>query len=97
LEPAVPGASAAPQFAYKNGPYGPPSSEEYTGVEALWWYDWDNGLVERQQTENGHVTDIQAVSDAAAGPCLTSITTGSGSVWVTAAPGDGPNGGPCHR
>jgi hypothetical protein len=88
---------STPLIASVNGPYGPPSSEEYTGVDALWWYDWDNGVVSRQQAENGHVTDIQVASDATAGPCLTSITTGSASVWVTAAPGDGPNGGPCHR
>jgi serine/threonine-protein kinase len=81
-----------------NGPYGPPDWGEYNGdLGALWWYDWPSGTVSRQQAENGPVRDIHVTDARTGGPCLTSITAGSGSLWVTAAAGDSPNGGPCVR
>jgi DNA-binding beta-propeller fold protein YncE len=81
------------------GSFGPPDWGEYRGdLGALWWYDWPTGSVDRQQVENGpiraiHVTESQP---QAGGPCLTSITIGSGSLWVTAAAGT-TNGGVCVR
>jgi hypothetical protein len=80
------------------GPFGPPDWGEYNGdLGALWWYDWPSGTVSRQQTENGPVRDIHITQALTGGPCLTSITAGSGSLWVTAAAGPSPNGGPCVR
>ena len=81
------------------GSYGPPEWGEYRGdLGALWWYDWPSGAVYRQEVANGpirtiHVTDSQP---SGGGPCLTSATIGSGSLWVTAAAG-ALNGGPCVR
>ncbi|HET7745058.1 MAG TPA: serine/threonine-protein kinase [Gaiellaceae bacterium] len=87
--------SLAPSFG---GNYGPPDWEEYNGaLGALWWYDWPSGTVNRQESENGHVTTIQVTRLYSGHPCLTSMTAGSGSLWVTAAPGNPPNGGPCIR
>jgi hypothetical protein len=80
------------------GPYGPPDWGEYNGdLGALWWYDWPSGTVSRQQTENGPVRDIHITEAQTGGPCLTSITAGSGSLWLAAAAGPSPNGGPCIR
>jgi serine/threonine-protein kinase len=71
-----------------------PDWGEYTGVHALWWYDWPSGTVSRQHSNNGTIHTIQVTHLVSSMPCLTSITTGSGSVWVTAA---GPlSGGPCR-
>ena len=84
---------------FRQGHYGPPDWGEYRGdLEALWWYDWPSGTVDRQEAANGpirtiHVTESQP---EAGGPCLTSITIGSGSLWVTAAAGQA-NGGVCVR
>jgi DNA-binding beta-propeller fold protein YncE len=81
-----------------NGEYEPPSSGEYNGdLGALWWYDWSSGNVSRQQAENVLPRDIHVTDDRTDGPCLTSITAGSGSLWVAAAAGPSPNGGPCVR
>jgi len=81
-----------------NGKYGPPSWGGYSGgLGALWWYEWPSGTVSRQQVENGPVRDIHVTSGRTGGPCLTSMTVGSGSLWVTAAAGNPPNGGPCVR
>ncbi len=81
------------------GSFGPPEWGEYRGdLGALWWYDWPSGAVYRQEVANGpirtiHVTESQP---SGGGPCLTSATIGSGSLWVTAAAGR-PNGGVCTR
>ena len=80
------------------GSYGPPDWGEYNGdLGALWWYDWPSGTLSQQQTENGPVRDIHITQAQTGGPCLTSIAAGSGSLWVTAAAGPSPNGGPCAR
>lgn len=81
------------------GSFGPPDWGEYRGdLGALWWYDWPTGTVDRQEVANGpirtiHVTESQP---QAGGSCLTSMTIGSGSLWVTAAAGTS-NGGVCVR
>ena len=81
-----------------NGQFGPPDWGEYNGdLGALWWYDWPSGTVSRQQEENGPVHDIHVTAGQTGGPCLTSIAAGSNSLWVTAAAGPSPNGGPCIR
>jgi hypothetical protein len=72
---------------------------EYRGdLGALWWYDWPSGAVDRQEFANGPIRTIRVAESQpeAGGPCLTSITIGSGSLWVTAAAGP-PNGGVCVR
>jgi len=85
-------------FLPYGGSYGPPDWGEYNGdLGALWWYDWPSGTVSRQQSENGRVRDIHITQGQTGGPCLTSIAAGSGSLWVTAAAGPSPNGGPCVR
>ena len=81
-----------------NGNFGPPGSEEYNGdLGALWWYDWPSGTVSRQQSVNGVVRTIHVTQGQTGGPCLTSMTAGSGSLWIAAAAGLWPNGGPCVR
>ncbi len=81
-----------------NGKYGPPDWGEYSGdLGALWWYDWPSGTVNRQQVENGPIRTINVTRARAGMPCLTSMTSGSGSLWVAAAAGPTPNGGPCLR
>jgi len=81
------------------GSFGAADWGEYSGdLRALWWYDWPTGTLDRQQAANGPIRTIR-VTDASpqsGGPCLTSITTGSGSLWVTAAAGT-TNGGFCVR
>ncbi len=85
-------------FVFQGG--GPPDWGEDRGdLGALWWYDWPSGTVDRQEVANGPIRTIQVTESppqAAGGPCLTSITIGSESLWVTAAAGT-PNGGPCIR
>jgi DNA-binding beta-propeller fold protein YncE len=81
-----------------NGSFEPPDWGEYGGdLGALWWYSWPSGTVSRQQEANGPVLDIHVTEARTGGPCLTSMTTGSGSLWVTAAAGPSPSGGPCIR
>jgi hypothetical protein len=81
------------------GSYGPLEWGEY-GADpgALWWYHWPTGAVYRQGLANGPIRTIHLTGTPpqAGGPCLTSLTIGSGSLWVTAAAGT-PNGGPCVR
>jgi sugar lactone lactonase YvrE len=80
------------------GSYGPPDWGQYSGdLGALWWYDWPTGAVFRQETENGpsRTIHVTAAPPQAGGPCLTSMSAGSGSLWVAAAAGPSPNGGPC--
>jgi streptogramin lyase len=82
------------------GQVGPPDWGEDKGdLGALWWYDWPSGTVDRQEVGNGPIRTIRVTESppqAGGGPCLTSMTTGSGSLWVTAAAGT-LNGGPCVR
>jgi DNA-binding beta-propeller fold protein YncE len=81
-----------------NGHFGPPDWGEYGGdLGALWWYSWPSGSVSRQQMENGPVLDIHVTAGETGEPCLTSMTAGAGSLWLTAAAGNPPNGGPCIR
>jgi Protein kinase domain len=86
--------------SFLNGKFGPPDLGEYNGdLGALWVYDWPSGTVDRQEFANGPIRTIRVTESPpypAGGPCLTSITVGSGSLWVTAAAGT-PNGGPCVR
>jgi hypothetical protein len=68
---------------------GPPGWEENIGdLGSLWWYDWPTGTVYRQEVANGPKVRIRVAQKLprVGGPCLTSMTTGSGSLWVTVAP-----------
>jgi Protein kinase domain len=68
---------------------GPPTSQENVyGLGALWRYDSPNGRVFREADENGPEQAIQVTRElpTQGGPCLSSITTAEGSVWVTTAP-----------
>jgi hypothetical protein len=78
---------------------GPPDGGEYNGdLGALWWYWYPSGTVSRQQRPSGPVRDIHLTQAQTGGPCLTSMTAGSGSLWVTAAANPSPiNGGACVR
>jgi protein kinase-like protein len=81
-----------------NGNSGPPDWGEYNGeLGAYWWYQWTSGTVSRQQAWGGPVLDIHVTEGQTGGPCLSSITAGSGSLWVTAAEATSPEGGPCIR
>jgi hypothetical protein len=76
-----------------------PDWGEYRGdLGALWWYDWRTGTLDRQEVANGRIISIHVTDSPpeAAGPCLTSITIGSKSLWLTAAAGT-LNGGVCVR
>ena len=71
----------------------PESGEDRGDLGALWWYSWESGSLFRQEFAGGHIRTIhvtQTPADAD-GPCLTSISIGSGSLWLTAAPS--PDGG----
>ena len=68
---------------------GPPKNEEKMyGFGALWWYDTPSGAVYREQERNGPTRRIPVTGSTptVGGPCLTSITTAGGGVWVTVAP-----------
>jgi outer membrane protein assembly factor BamB len=81
------------------GSYAPVGWQEFSGeLGALWWYDWPSGTLERQEDTNAPIRRIRITGTppAAGGPCLTSITAGSQSLWLTAAAGT-PNGGVCVR
>ena len=68
---------------------GPPGWEEYLGdLGSLWWYDWPTGTVYRQELGNGPMLRIGVTHPlpSAGGPCLTSMTIGTASLWVTVAP-----------
>jgi hypothetical protein len=64
---------------------GPPSYEEYAWNGSLWWYDQPSGSVYRQNGEGASIEQIQVTRSlpAAGGPCLRSIATVGGEVWVT--------------
>lgn len=79
----------SPLAAYYKENDGPPGWEEYLGdLGSLWWYDWPTGAVYRQELGNGPILRIQVTHPLpnAGGPCLTSMTIGSASLWVTVAP-----------
>jgi hypothetical protein len=84
---------------------GPPTSQENVwGNGTYWWYDSPSGTVfwEAQglATQNGQQRRIPVTRYAPTqgGPCLSSITTAGGSVWVTAAPViDEPDSFICRR
>jgi hypothetical protein len=69
---------------------GPPGNFENEGqFGSLWWYAANAGDVERQDGPGGPISDTIRVTRApvlGGGPCLTSITTGARSLWVTASP-----------
>jgi hypothetical protein len=68
---------------------GPPRNEENMyGLGARWWYDTPTGAVYRKQERNGPTRRIPITGSTptVGGPCLTSITTAGGGVWVTVAP-----------
>jgi hypothetical protein len=83
------------------GSFGAADWGEYRGdLGALWWYDWPSGTVDRQEVGSGPIRTIRVTESppySAGGPCLTSITVGSRSLWVTAAAAPNPNGGICVR
>ena len=64
----------------------PEWGEDRGQLGALWWYTWQTGSLFRQVYAGGPVRTIHVTSSQpdAAGPCLTSITVGSGSLWLTA-------------
>jgi hypothetical protein len=67
---------------------GPPGlGEDRAELGALWWYDWPSGAVYRQEVANGPIRAIHVTEQlpTAGGSCLTSMTVGSGSLWVTVA------------
>ena len=57
-----------------------------------------SGTLARQERADGRIRTIHVIDSPpeSGGPCLTSITTGSKSLWLTAAAGT-PNGGVCVR
>jgi serine/threonine protein kinase len=71
----------------------PDSGEDRGELGALWWYTWQTGSLFRQQYARGPIRIIRITKTPpdANGPCLTSIATGSASLWLTAAPS--PDGG----
>ena len=70
-------------------PDGPPTAEENVwGLGARWTYDSPTGVVVQQTEENGPTHSIRVTEKlpGQGGPCLSSIATVDGSVWVTVAP-----------
>jgi hypothetical protein len=68
---------------------GPPSWEENEGWQgSLWWYHQPDGVVMRQETAGGPMNHIQVTRSVPrqGGPCITSMTVASASLWVTVAP-----------
>jgi serine/threonine-protein kinase len=68
----------------------PPENFQNSGqLGSLWWYDRAAGEVVRQRVPSGPASDYIRVTRhpiLEGGPCLTSITAGARSIWVTAAP-----------
>jgi hypothetical protein len=82
-----------------DGSYGRPDWGEYRGaLGALWWYDWPSGTLNWEEGANmpAHGIQVTQTQPESGGPCLTSITVGSRSLWLTAAAGN-PVGGVCVR
>jgi hypothetical protein len=69
---------------------GPPDNFQNNGqLGSLWWYDRAAGEVVRQRIPYGPISDYIPVTGhplLEGGACLTSITAGAHSLWVTAAP-----------
>jgi hypothetical protein len=80
------------------GNYGAADWGEYAGDRAYWWYDWPSGTLTWEDGENmpAHGIQVTQTQPVSGGPCLTSITIGSKSLWLTAAAGN-PVGGVCVR
>jgi hypothetical protein len=80
------------------GNYGAADWGEYAGDRAYWVYDWPTGTLDWEDGENMPIHTIQVTQKqpVSGGPCLTSITDGSRSLWLTAAAGK-PFGGVCDR
>ena len=80
------------------GNYGAADWGEYAGDRAYWWYDWPSGTLTWEDGENmpAHGIQVTQTQPVSGGPCLTSITVGSRSLWLTAAAG-APFGGVCVR
>jgi hypothetical protein len=81
------------------GSYGGADWGEYRGaLGALWWYDWPSGTLNWEEGVNlpAHPIQVTRTQPESGGPCLTSMTVGSGSLWLTAAAGN-PVGGVCVR
>jgi hypothetical protein len=80
------------------GNYGRADWGEYAGDRAYWNYDWPTGTLDWEDGENMPIHTIQVTQrqPVSGGPCLTSITDGSRSLWLTAAAG-APFGGVCVR
>jgi len=80
------------------GNYGAADWGEYAGDRAYWVYDWPTGTLDWEDGENMPIHTIQVTQKqpVSGGPCLTSITDGSRSLWLTAAAG-APFGGVCVR
>jgi hypothetical protein len=84
--------------ASQQGFYGQADWGEYAGDAALWWYDWPTGTLDWEDGENMpiHTIAVTQTQPESGGPCLTSISVGSRSLWLTAAAGT-PLGGVCVR
>jgi hypothetical protein len=70
-------------------PDGPPDGFQNNGqFGSNWWYDRGSGDVWRQRPPGSEAkTQIPVnIPLLEGGPCLTSITAGAGSIWVTTAP-----------
>lgn len=68
---------------------GPPSRFENEGhLRSQWWYDQPSGYVRRQEEPFSPVRSIRVTRfpPGAGGPCLTSITAGAKSLWISVAP-----------
>jgi YVTN family beta-propeller protein len=67
----------------------PPARGEESGASPpLWWDDSLTGLLYRQNGEGLPIRAIHVTENPpdAGGPCLTSIATAAGAVWLTVAP-----------
>jgi hypothetical protein len=71
----------------------PNVGEDRAEFGSLWWYTWQTGSLFRQEYASGPIRTIRITSSQpdANGPCLTSIASGAGSLWLTTAPS--PDGG----
>src|SRR5262249_9033337 len=63
----------------------------YDAVDAFGWnwdIDWSHGAVERWNPQTSRFASATPVVEQPfyGGPCLTSIATGAGAVWITVAP-----------
>jgi hypothetical protein len=66
----------------------PDWGENASGFGSWWWDDWPTGSVYRQWAPNGATRRIAVLANLplGRGPCLTSMTIGADSFWVTVAP-----------